>query len=223
MKKIRFFFLLISVLGCCHFSFAQKKDSTGLRVLEVGKVGADKVAVDSAGKKKHNPRKATMRSAIIPGWGQAYNRSYWKIPVVYAALGITGAIFNYNRVQYNQVKYAYFYTINQNTPNAGNYDINKITNPALKSFAEAGDSYSLQLYRNEFRKNIDYSVLFFLFFWALNVVDATVDGHLKDFDVSNDLSLKLQPSFNAMPNTVGLGLVLTIGKHPQKHAAWQMP
>jgi len=216
MKTIRFFFILLAGLTCFQVSFAQKKDSSAIRMLGASTVGVKKISTDSTGKKKHDPHKATMHSLILPGWGQAYNRSYWKIPVVYAALGITGYIFNYNRVEYNKVKYAYFYVINQNTPNAGLYDINNITDPALKSFALAGDSYSLQLYRNEFRKNIDYSVLFFLFFWALNVVDATVDGHLKDFDVSNDLSVNIKPAFNAMPNSIGLSLVFNIGKHPPK-------
>ncbi len=219
---IRFFCLLLTGLVAVHFSFAQQKDSTGLRVLGVDSVAVKNVAVDSAGKKKHSPRKATIRSAIVPGWGQAYNRSYWKIPVVYAALGITGVIFNYNRVQYNKVKYAYFYVINRNTPDSGKFSIDKV-DPQLKSRALAGDSYSLQLYRNEFRKDLDYSVLFFLFFWALNVVDATVDGHLKDFDVSNDLSMKIKPSFNALPNTIGMSVVFTIGKHAPKRTAWQMP
>jgi hypothetical protein len=222
MMTIRFFFLLVTGLVCCHFSFAQKKDSTGLRVLGVDSVAVKKVPLDTAGKKKHSPRKATIRSAIIPGWGQAYNRSYWKIPVVYAALGITGAIFNYNRVQYNKVKYAYFYVINRSTSDSGKFTIGEV-DPQLKSRALAGDAYSLQVYRNQFRKDLDYSVLFFLFFWALNVVDATVDGHLKDFDVSSDLSLKIKPNFNALPNTLGLSFVFNIGKHPPKHSPWQMP
>ncbi len=216
MKTIRFFFLLTAAFVCSHFSFAQQKDSAGIRMLDAGAVGVKKVAADSTGKKKHDPHKATMHSLILPGWGQIYNRSYWKLPLVYGSLGITAYIFNFNRIQYNEVKYAYFYVINQGTPNAGLYDIDKITDPALKSFALAGDSYSLQVYRNEYRKNIDYSVLFFLFFWALNVVDATVDGHLKDFDVSNDLSIKIKPSFNSMPNTIGMSVVFNIGKHPPK-------
>ena len=213
---IRFFFLLLAGIAVCQLSFAQKKDSTGLRILGVDSVGVKQVPTDSAGVKKHSPRKATIRSAILPGWGQAYNRKYWKIPVVYAALGATAAIFNFNRVQYNKVKYAYFYVINRNTADSNKFQLANVS-PDLKSFAVAGDSYSLQLYRSEYRKNIDYSVLFFLFFWALNVVDATVDGHLKDFDVSDNLSLKFKPNINTLPNTLGLTAVLTIGKHPPKN------
>ncbi|MEO6314079.1 MAG: DUF5683 domain-containing protein [Chitinophagaceae bacterium] len=225
MSRIRFFFLLLTAIACCHFSVAQKKDSTNLRILGVDSVAVKKEALDTAGKKKHSPRKATIRSAMIPGWGQAYNRSYWKIPVVYAALGVTGAIFNYNRVQYNKVKYAYFYLINRGpngTADSSKFQFDKI-DPQLRSRVLAGDAYSLQLYRNEFRKDVDYSVLFFLFFWALNVVDATVDGHLKDFDVSNDLSLKIKPTFNALPNSLGISFVFNIGKHPPHRTAMLMP
>lgn len=216
MMSFRYLFLLLAGLVCCQLSFAQKKDSTGLRVLAVDSVGIQKVALDSNGKKKHSPRKATIRSAILPGWGQIYNRKYWKLPIVYGALGVTGYIFNYNRVQYNKVKYAYFYVINRKTADSSKYKL-ELVDPQLKARAAALDSYSLQLYRNEFRKDIDYSVLFFLFFWALNVVDATVDGHLKDFDVSNNLSMKVKPAFNALPNTLGVSMVFTIGKHPPRH------
>ncbi len=213
---IRFFFLLLTSLVCGLFSFAQKKDSSGLRILGVDSVAIQEVALDSNGKKKHSPRKATIRSAILPGWGQIYNKKYWKLPIVYGALGVTGYIFNYNRIQYNKVKYAYFYVINRKTADSSKYKL-ALVDPQLKSRAEALDSYSLQLYRNEFRKDIDYSVLFFLFFWALNVVDATVDGHLKDFDVSDNLSMKLKPTINTLPNTLGVSMVFTIGKHPPKN------
>ena len=215
MKPSRLFLLFIA-LASSLFSAAQKKDSTNLRITGVDSVAVKKVSVDSTGKKKHDPRKATMHSLILPGWGQAYNRSYWKIPVVYAALGITGYIFNYNRLQYNKVKYAYFSVINRNTIDSSLFPRGNV-DPALKRFVDANDSYSLQLYRNEYRKDIDYSVLFFIFFWALNVVDATVDGHLKDFDVTDDLSMKIKPAFYDSPGVpLGVSVVFNIGKHPVK-------
>jgi hypothetical protein len=67
---------------------------------------------------------------------------------------------------------------------------------------------TLRFYRDDFRKNIDYSVLFFLLFWGLNVVDATVDGHLKAFDVSPDLSFKFRLGPSQMAGTTGVSLVL---------------
>ncbi|MEY5033886.1 MAG: hypothetical protein RL447_264, partial [Bacteroidota bacterium] len=71
---------------------------------------------------------------------------------------------------------------------------------------------SLRYYRDQFRRDIDYSVLFFLILWGLNVVDATVDAHLKSFDVGPDLSLQLKPGRSQLAGTSGLSVVLKIGK-----------
>src|SRR5437762_6696763 len=59
---------------------------------------------DTLRKKKHDPAKATRRSAIIPGWGQAYNHEYWKIPLVYGALAIPAATFAYNNKWYKKTR-----------------------------------------------------------------------------------------------------------------------
>jgi hypothetical protein len=219
MMNARFLLLMLAGLTAGFYSIAQQKDSSNIRVTGVDSVVAKKTPLDSAGKKKHDPRKATIRSAIIPGWGQAYNRKYWKIPLVYGALGVTGYIFNFNRVQYNKVKFAYFALINKDSTK---YPL--VEDPVLKKFVYEGNSYALQSYRNQYRKDIDYSVLFFLFFWALNVVDATVDGHLKDFDISNDLSLKIKPAFYPLPTTpLGISFVFNIGRQPARHAQLMVP
>jgi hypothetical protein len=163
-------------------------------------------------KAPHSPRKATIRSAIIPGWGQIYNKKYWKVPIVYAALGITGYVFFDNIKTYKEVRFAYDVTVSQDT---ASWD--KVA-PYLRVFVENNAASSLDNYRREFRRNIDYSVLVFLLFWGLNVVDATVDGHLKDFDVSPELSMKLKPllpknSYQmGVGNTMGLSLVFDIHK-----------
>lgn len=155
---------------------------------------------------KHNPRKATRRSAIIPGWGQAYNREYWKIPLVYGAIAIPTVMFVYNNNWYKKTKFAYEarYKAEYNKDSS---DLAAI-DPDLKNLSIT----SLQSYRNSFRRDRDYSILFFLLAWGLNVVDATVFGHLKDFDVSNNLSMNLKPQFN--PNTKSPGLMVTF--HPKK-------
>jgi hypothetical protein len=69
---------------------------------------------------------------------------------------------------------------------------------------------SLRFNRDEFRRNIDYSVLIFALLWGLNVVDAAVDAHLKHFDVSPGLSMRIKPGYSEMAGTNGLSLVLTI-------------
>ncbi len=157
---------------------------------------------------KHDPRKATRRSAIIPGWGQAYNREYWKIPLVYGAIAIPTVMFVYNNNWYKKTKFAYEAKYNFET--TGDTTDLAAIDPDLKNLSTA----SLQSYRNSFRRDRDYSILFFLLAWGLNVVDATVFGHLKDFDVSNNLSMNLKPQFN--PTTRSPGLMVTF--HPKKPA-----
>jgi hypothetical protein len=174
---------------------AKEKDTTNL--LWSNNVGG------KPGKKAFNPRTATIRSAIIPGWGQAYNKQYWKLPFVYAALGTTGYIFVYNIKNYNLFKTAYKQSvIDGGIANDQNID------PSVRLYSQA----SLLANRNVFRQNIDYSVLFFLLFWGLNVVDATVSAHLRTFDVSDDISLELNPGHSDIANTDGLSFVMKIGK-----------
>lgn len=218
--KTRFFLLLIVPVLHCQLSFSQKKpDSTAFKkATEQNKIIAqndslantEKGLIDSTAKRKFSPRQAALRSAIIPGWGQAYNKKYWKIPLVYGALGATAYAFNFNMTQYKRVQYAYKLLINKDTANYKTVDAD------LQPFIKANASNDLRNYRNEYRKNIDYSVLIFLFFWGLNVVDATVDAHLKGFDVSDDLTLKIKPGFNPGTNTTGVSFVFDIHKAAPK-------
>ena len=152
--------------------------------------------------KNHTPRIATQRSAILPGWGQAYNKEYWKIPIVYAVLGTTAGFYIYNNNWYKKTKLAYEIRVTKDTARFSQID------PQLEPLDES----SLQFYRNAFRKNKDYSVLYFLLGWGVNVLDATVFGHLKAFDVSDNLALKIRPSFQGVGNAVNTGLVFEITK-----------
>ena len=155
-------------------------------------------------KKVHSPRKATIRSLIIPGWGQVYNKKYWKVPLVYAAIGIPAYLYFDNKAWYNRAKYAISITANNRS---GNADSMALVHPNLKILVESGAQANLVRFRNEVRKDMDYSILFTILMWGLNIVDATVDGHLKGFDVSDDLSLKLKPS---MQQGLAPGLSLVV-------------
>lgn len=165
-----------------------------------------------------SPKKATIRSALIPGWGQAYNGKYWKIPIIYGALGTTAVVFAYNLQTYRDLRFAYqakykaaLPVFDPNNPNPGPGPFRDSTDYfRIKPIYLAYDANSLRLYRDEFRSNIDYSVLVFLLFWGLNVVDATVDAHLKLFDVNPDLSFKLKFGPSKMAGTTGLSFVLAI-------------
>lgn len=154
----------------------------------------------------YNPRKAALRSAILPGLGQIYNKKYWKLPIVYGALGATGGVFAYNLTNYRDTRFAYQALYKASRPGAtaaDSVDYFKVK-PKLQRYSLE----TLRYYRDQFRRDIDYSVLFFILFWGLNVVDAAVDAHLKAFDVSPDLSLKIKPGRSKMAGTNGISLIL---------------
>jgi hypothetical protein len=157
----------------------------------------------------YSPKVAATRSAILPGLGQIYNRKYWKLPIVYGALGITGGVFFYNIKNYKDLKFAYAakYKASLQPPLRDSTDYFKIPPELLPLSLE-----SLRFNRDQFRRNVDYSVLVFLILWGLNVVDAAVDAHLKAFDVSPDLSLYIKPGHSKMAGTNGMSLVLKIGR-----------
>lgn len=154
----------------------------------------------------YNPRKAALRSAMLPGLGQIYNKKYWKVPIVYAALGTTGGIFAYNLTNYRDTRFAYktMYKVTQPGATAADTAALERVKPKLRRYSLE----TLRYYRDQFRRDIDYSVLFFILFWGLNVVDAAVDAHLKAFDVSPDLSLKIKAGRSQMAGTNGISLIL---------------
>ena len=212
-KYSKYFVLLVATFLFITFGFAQDTTSKNVQLTDtiaanVQVTGTQVQTSDSVDKKidsvlrTHSPRIAATRSAIIPGWGQAYNKKYWKIPIVYAALGTSAGVFVYNLRWYRRTRFAFTTLTNRDTLNYG-----KI-HPRLQAFVNSNDLTYLQYYRNEYRRDLDYSVIAFLVLWGLNVVDATVDAHLKTFDVSPDLSFRVKPGFSEMGNTHGLSLIL---------------
>lgn len=147
------------------------------------------------------PRVAVIRSAIIPGWGQATNKKYWKIPLVYAALGTTSYLFVRNLRQYRDARDAYRLATDGDTSN----DF-LIKQPY---FTVKDQPDRIRNFRNDVRQNVDYSALFFLLFWGLNVVDAAVDAHLRSFNVSDNLSFKIKMGHNDLAGTDGISLLLS--------------
>jgi hypothetical protein len=202
-----------------QYSFSQRiLDSTGRTI--VADTTNPSVPTDSLSKvaepvkdkkvdsvlKVHSPRKAIIRSAIIPGWGQIYNKKYWKLPLVYGALGGTAYVFFDNLQVYKDSRFAYKAKYKASLPVGQGRDTTLL--PKVKPEYMVYSLESLRANRDQFRKYIDYSVLFFVFFWGLNVVDAAVDAHLKSFDVSPDLSLLIKPGYSEMAGTKGISIIL---------------
>lgn len=175
-------------------------------------ISADTLIVDTTSARvRHSPRKAAIRSAIVPGWGQIYNKKYWKLPLVYTAIGIPIGTFFYNKSWYNKTREAARMLLNTPPDTAG---YQGRVDAQLFSYFQTGNPVSagtrLLNLRNEFRKNMDYSILFTLLFWGVNVMDATVDAHLREFDVSDDISLRIKPVLFYPTNSLGLSLVFSV-------------
>jgi hypothetical protein len=196
-------FFLAATLFATVTSYAQVQDT------------AKKIPVDSLPKKAapvnrpskidsvlkvHSPRKAAIRSAILPGLGQIYNKKYWKLPIVYGALGTAGYVFFFNLKTYRELRDAFRIrypevrdtdAFNRLAPIYQQLEINQVRN-----------------FRDQYRQNIDYSVLVFILLWGLNVADAAVDAHLKSFDVSPDLGFHLRFGHSQLAGTNGVSFVL---------------
>lgn len=196
MPQKLFLFIATLLIFISNNGLAQQKtDSTNSKVKD-STSRKNILALDTSAK-KFSPKVATFRSAVLPGWGQAYNKKYWKIPLIYGALGITTYIFYDNLVTYKKLRKAIIYRSDTIPAN------DALVDPRFINLS----TESIRSYRNTYRQNIDYTVLFFIAFWALNVVDATVDAHLKSFDVSNDISFKIKPGYNPGSNTGRVSLV----------------
>jgi hypothetical protein len=216
MRNKRVYFNFFPVIFCLavlpYASFCQEKEV----LKSVDSLNTVTTVIDTSadGKKKskvrvYNPGKAALRSAIIPGWGQVYNKKYWKVPIIYGALGVTAAIFFYNLNTYKDTRLAY--TIKYNM----SIGLDSSRYNEIPDYLQPISTESLRYYRDSYRQAMDYSALIFLLVWGLNVVDAAVDAHLKGFDVSPDLSLKFKPYYSPGTGTTGLTMVMNIGKTKQ--------
>ncbi|HOU99315.1 MAG TPA: DUF5683 domain-containing protein [Bacteroidales bacterium] len=151
-------------------------------------------------KTKHSPKLAATFSAVLPGLGQAYNKKYWKIPIVYAGIGTLAYLSIRNNNYYQDFKTAYKNLYDTN-PNGYYYMYNT-------SFTLSG----LEAGKNYYRRYRDMYAIFTVGVYVLNIVDAAVDGYLYDFDISDDLSLKIQPEFMpiAQNNSWGAGVKICL-------------
>ena len=130
-------------------------------------------------KVKHSPKKATIMSAALPGLGQIYNRKYWKLPIIYGGLGTLGYLITYNSVQYSFYRKVYLAKIDDD-PNT------------IDEYPQASADGLLQRL-NQHRRTRDMLIAGAVLVYALNIIDASVDAHLFEFDVSDDLSLRFEP------------------------------
>jgi hypothetical protein len=195
--------LLIVLLSNFFIVSAQKKGVKKDSIITITPTNFNKY-LDTGFLRTYNPNKAIKRSAILPGWGQYTNKKIWKIPIVYAGIGIPAYLFFRNRKQYQESRYAYTNATDGNPSN--DYLIKE------PYYSVRFQTDKIQVFSRQVRQNVDYSVLFFIIFWGLNVADAAVDANLKTFDVSDNISLRVKGGYSEMARTNGISVVFNIGK-----------
>ncbi|TRX39174.1 DUF5683 domain-containing protein [Flavobacterium restrictum] len=138
------------------------------------------------------PAKAAFYSAVLPGLGQAYNKKYWKIPLVYGAIGTSLYFYIDNNKKYHQYRDAYKRRLEGYTDDNFSY--------LDKSRLIAGQKF--------YQRNRDLSLLISIGFYVLNIVDANVDAALIQFNVNDNLSIKPDLYQNDVTLRTNLGLTL---------------
>ncbi len=154
-------------------------------------------------KKYPNPNRAAAMSLIIPGSGQIYNKKYWKLPIVYGALGGLGYLIVDSSSEYRSFRDAYTAVIDDD-PNT------------INPFSTLGESSLLSI-RDRFNKRRQQGYIFFALTWILNSLDAYVDAHLNSFDVSEDISMIVNPVGVQLGDSSGYGLSLRFTYQDNTH------
>ncbi len=147
------------------------------------------VVVKQDSVKPHSAKKATIMSAILPGLGQAYNKKYWKIPIIYAGFGTLYYFIRQNGKEYRKFRDAYNVVFEGDTANFNNHEYIIKYDANLDQLREG---------RNYYRRNLELSWIFTGVLYILNIVDASVDGNIYDFTVDDNLSLKFEPMNDQM-------------------------
>jgi hypothetical protein len=196
-------FLLFFVGLISTFSFAQEETKAVEGIIDNKNIVVQDSIINEA-IDPLTPARAAFYSAILPGLGQAYNKKYWKIPIVYAALG-TGIYFYIdNNNEYKRYRNAYksrlagfatdeFWGIDSNG--------NPLSSPQISNDALIRAQRTL-------RRNKEISLLVTIGIYALNIIDANVDAHLLQYNIDDNLALKPHFDFNELDATTNLGLTL---------------
>lgn len=137
-------------------------------------------------KKPHSPTTATIMSACLPGLGQVYNGKWWKVPVVYAGLGGIGYLAYNNYYEYRSYLHAYEYK-------TGDLPEGVTLNQYETDLANKYSDSQLQTYKESYRRDFELYAILTTAWYGLNILDACVDGHLYTYDISDDLSLSIDP------------------------------
>lgn len=163
-----------------------------------------------------DPKKATLRSLMLPGLGQVYIGQWWAVPVIYGGFGTLGFFVYYNQVRYKRFLDAYAEILPRKYKVVDGVITSQVKDPnATVPVDYAGAVRNLReeqiiSTKNFHRRNRDLSYIGIAALWGMNVLQANVSAHLKTFDESDDISLRLTPGAQSQFAAVPLGATLTL-------------
>lgn len=171
------------------FVSAQEKIADELLIIQDSKI--EKQSYDPLG-----PSKAAFYSAVLPGLGQAYNKKYWKIPLVYASIGTSLYFHNINKKDYDRFRGIYKRRLEGFTDDEywGEGSTPNVSNERLRDAQKTA------------QRNKDLSIAVAVGFYLLNILDANVDAHLRQFNLSKDLSVQPNFEIDALQGHANYGL-----------------
>ena len=151
-------------------------------------------------------KKATTLSTICPGAGQIYNKSYWRVPIVVGGMASTIYTIDWNNRGYKRFKTAYALRVDYDK-NPGNYP-----NGSADEFGGTYSATFLKNLKDSYRRNRDLCIILTAGVYLLQIIDAHVDAHLQDYDISDDLSMNLEPyvDYGAVTSQPAFGLNLSL-------------
>jgi hypothetical protein len=185
--------IAIFILFACDLKGQQISSMLLNESIEEGKYDQFNYRIPYKIPKKKNPKTATILSAIVPGAGQVYNGKAWKVPLIYAGLGGFGYGIYWNRNEMKQFQDELNFRF-------------QFTSDTSKNFQNLSVA-QLKSNRDFYRSNRDLSMVGFVIMYALNIVDATVDAHLSEFRIDDNLSMGIEPKIIDNRN-LGFGLTL---------------
>lgn len=194
------FIIAFLAFSCFGFSVVAQEDEDKKDEKEVLKTEEVTVVLDSTQLRKPidplSPSRAAFYSAVLPGLGQAYNGKYWKIPIVYAALGTGIYFYIRNNNDYKKVRNLYKRRLAGFPDDPQDTRFTNLTNDGLRQAQKT------------LRRNKELSLLITVGLYALNIIDANVDAHLLQYNVDDNLSFKPHYIINQHDNKGSVGLTM---------------
>ncbi|WP_224744218.1 DUF5683 domain-containing protein [Pontibacter aquaedesilientis] len=179
-------------------------DSVLVLTPEADTVAQEKQFFLSGFKNLGRPGRAALFSAAIPGLGQVYNGAWWKVPIIYATGGVLGYFIIDNNNKYQDFRVAL---------NARNRDSSDVyVNSLIYGIQRSNGTQNLRYSRDFYRRNRDLTIILSVVAYTMQIAEAYVHAHLREFDVSENLTLRVQPDLFRTPASNGMtpGLTLTL-------------